>query len=57
MGDGAHLVNTAAPGIEASWWRDANREVDFVLSDSHRVLAIEVGSDRVRQVPVRIMTS
>ncbi len=45
---GAHLVNTAAPGIEVSWWRDANREVDFVLSDGRRVLAIEVAGGRVK---------
>ena len=41
-------MNTAASGIEVSWWRDANREVDFVLSDGRRVLAIEVAGGRVK---------
>jgi uncharacterized protein len=41
---GAHLVQRAAPGIEVTWWRDRGREVDFVLNDGSRVLAIEVAS-------------
>jgi hypothetical protein len=43
---GAHLVNTARPGVEVGWWRERNREVDFVLSDGPRTLAIEVTSGR-----------
>ncbi len=43
---GAHLVNTAERDIEVTWWRDGNREVDFVLSDRSTVLAIEVASGR-----------
>jgi hypothetical protein len=43
---GAHLVNTAGPGIDVTWWRDRNREVDYVVSDGRRTLAIEVASGR-----------
>ena len=43
---GAHLVNTAAPGVEVTWWRERNREVDFVVSDGQDVVAIEVASGR-----------
>ncbi len=41
---GAHLVNTAAPGIEVQYWRDGNDEVDFVLKGGPRVVGIEVKS-------------
>lgn len=43
---GAHLVNTAGPGIEIGWWRERNHEVDFVVSDGNRTVAIEVSSGR-----------
>lgn len=43
---GAHLVNSAVPGMEVSYWRERNREVDFVLRHGDRVLAIEVKSGR-----------
>jgi predicted AAA+ superfamily ATPase len=43
---GAHLVHGAGPSISVTWWRDRDREVDFVLSDGSRVLAIEVASGR-----------
>ncbi len=44
---GAHLANVAATGgPELSWWRDGNREVDFVLSAHGRLAAIEVKSGR-----------
>ena len=39
---GAHLVNTAAPGIAVHYWRDGNAEVDFVLRGGPRVVGIEV---------------
>jgi hypothetical protein len=29
-----------------TWWRERNREVDFVVADGRRVLAIEVASGR-----------
>jgi predicted AAA+ superfamily ATPase len=43
---GAHLVNTAGRDAEVGWWREGDREVDFVVSDRSAVLAIEVGSGR-----------
>ena len=41
---GAHLVNTATPGIEVQYWREGNAEVDFVLRGGGRIVAIEVKS-------------
>lgn len=43
---GAHLVNTADRELEVTWWRDRDREVDFVLSRPGETLAIEVTSGR-----------
>lgn len=40
---GAHLLNS---GVELYYWRDRNREVDFVAVDGRRLLAIEVTSGR-----------
>ena len=40
---GAHLVNS---GIETGYWRDRNREADYVATSGRSVLAIEVTSDR-----------
>jgi predicted AAA+ superfamily ATPase len=46
---GAHLVNAAAAGsCEVFYWRDRNREVDFVLRAGRRLVAIEVKSTRSR---------
>lgn len=45
---GAHLANTAAePGIEVTYWRDGDAEVDFVLHAGSRTTAIEVKSTLV----------
>jgi len=41
---GAHLVATAGPDLEVTWWRVGDREVDFVLARGASVLAIEVAS-------------
>lgn len=41
---GAHLVATAGPDVEVTWWRVGDREVDFVLARGASVLAIEVAS-------------
>lgn len=41
---GAHLVATAGPDIEVTWWRAGDREVDFVLARGSTLLAIEVAS-------------
>lgn len=44
---GAHLVNAAASGaFELFYWRDRNREVDFVARSGRQVTAIEVKSGR-----------
>ena len=44
---GAHLVNTAQESeVEVSYWRERNREVDFVLRRGRRLTAIEVTSGR-----------
>jgi predicted AAA+ superfamily ATPase len=46
---GAHLANAAAGGMcELSYWRERNREVDFVVKARGCVTAIEVKSARVR---------
>jgi len=44
---GAHLANAAATGVcELYYWRDRNREVDFVVRRGRELTAIEVKSDR-----------
>ncbi len=44
---GAHLANAAAVGIgEVFYWRERNREVDFILRSGRRLTAIEVKSGR-----------
>lgn len=47
---GAHLANAAAAGkCEVFYWRERNREVDFVVRAGHRLIAIEVKSGRARE--------
>ena len=49
---GAHLVNSAAGGTcEVFYWRDRNREVDFVVRAGRTVTAIEVKSGRKGRTP------
>jgi len=44
---GAHLANAAAAGTcELHYWRERNREVDFVVKAGRRLTAIEVKSGR-----------
>ena len=44
---GAHLTNAAAGGLcEVFYWRDRNREVDFVVRAGRMLTAIEVKSGR-----------
>jgi predicted AAA+ superfamily ATPase len=44
---GAHLANAAASGVcELFYWREHNREVDFVIRAGRTVVAIEVKSGR-----------
>jgi len=46
---GAHLANAAAAGDCALYyWRERNREVDFVVRDGRQLTAIEVKSARAR---------
>ena len=46
---GAHLVNAAAGGVcKVFYWRDRNREVDFVVCKGRKSTAIEVKSGRAR---------
>ena len=46
---GAHLANSAAGGeCNLYYWRDRNREVDFVVISGRQVLAIEVKCGRAR---------
>jgi predicted AAA+ superfamily ATPase len=47
---GAHLANAAAAGdCEVFYWRERNREVDFVLRAGKTLVAIEVKSGRAAQ--------
>ncbi len=47
---GAHLLRAAqASGFELSWWREASREVDFVMRKGRRLVAIEVKSGTRRE--------
>jgi len=47
---GAHLANAAAAGIcELFYWREGQREVDFVVRSGRTLLAIEVKSGRSSQ--------
>jgi len=47
---GAHLANAAATGAcEVFYWRERNREVDFVARAGRTVTAIEVKSGRARE--------
>lgn len=43
---GAHLLNTAPPGMEITYSRERNQEVDFVLRQGDRLQPIEVKSGR-----------
>ena len=47
---GAHLVNAAMTGdIALYYWRERNREVDFVVQTKRNLIAIEVKSGAARQ--------
>ncbi len=47
---GAHLANAATAGeCAVHYWRERNREVDFVVCSGKRVVAIEVKSGRRRE--------
>lgn len=47
---GAHILNSAAgTNIEVFYWREGNREVDFILRSGRSITAIEVKSGRHRE--------
>ena len=47
---GAHLANAAAGGeCELYYWRERNREVDFIVQAGRRLVALEVKSGRAPQ--------
>ena len=43
---GAHLCNTAPPGMTVTYWRERNHEVDFVLRHGKSLRGVEVKSGR-----------
>ena len=46
---GAHLIaRSQVEGFNVNWWRDGNKEVDFVIWNARSTLAIEVKSGRVK---------
>jgi hypothetical protein len=50
---GAHLANAAATGtVELFYWRERNREVDFVVRRGRTLTAIEVKSGRLREMAI-----
>jgi predicted AAA+ superfamily ATPase len=50
---GAHLANAAGIGdLSLAWWREGDREVDFVVRRRRKVAAIEVKSGRHRVATV-----
>ena len=49
---GAHLINgSVGTSVRVFYWREGDREVDFVLQDGKRLTAIEVKSGRNRGIP------
>lgn len=47
---GAHLVNNSAVyGYEVFYWRERNREVDFILKAGKNIISIEIKSGRSRE--------
>ena len=48
---GAHLFNTGTPEVRLHYWRDRNREVDFVLVRGPRIAGVEVKSGARRTRP------
>ncbi len=43
---GAHLYNTGIDECEVQYWREGGNEVDFILSTSNKLVAIEVKSGK-----------
>lgn len=49
---GAHLCNTASGGCEIQYWRESPHEVDFIVSNGKKQLAIEVKSGNDYAFPI-----
>lgn len=48
---GSHLLaQSIERGFDLFWWRDGNREVDFVAKKGEDIVAVEVKSGRVKNV-------
>lgn len=46
---GAHLIAlSAVQGFQVNWWRDGDKEVDFVVKHKGELFAIEVKSGRAK---------
>jgi len=48
---GAHLINTATEDSTVQYWREGSHEVDFVLTNGRKMLAIEVKSGAKHATP------
>lgn len=48
---GAHLINTAFDNCEVQYWRESPDEVDFVLTNGRKLVAIEVKSSAKYAAP------
>lgn len=48
---GAHLINTASEDAKIHYWRESPHEVDFVLTNGRKLLAIEVKSGQKFSAP------
>ena len=49
---GSHLINGSASGnYEVYYWRDGNQEVDFILQQNSKIVAIEVKSGLSGKTP------
>lgn len=47
---GAHIVNSAVgTSFDVLYWRDGNREVDFIIRDGRRLVALEVKSGKKKE--------
>jgi predicted AAA+ superfamily ATPase len=47
---GAHLLNTVPSDVRVFYWRERNKEVDFVLAKGKALVALEVKSGKKKQV-------
>lgn len=50
---GAHLLNTSSSRVKVYYWREKNREVDFVLKRGPKLVPVEVKSGRSQKKSTR----